>query len=180
MNYELSISEQQREFVAKESRIFTVTKSIEIDYGHRVPNHRSKCCNVHGHRGKIEVTVQGPLHSSGSDEDMVVDFGDIKVALEQEIVARLDHKFLMSVDDLALKARLDIGDTSNNRNSIGRVHYVEGFGTIQEVPGVPTAENLAFICFTLLSKSLNRDGMCVTSVRFWETPTSVAEFKKEL
>lgn len=160
--------------------LFTVTKSVEIDYGHRVPHHTSKCANVHGHRGKIEVTVRGPLAVDGrSDEGMVMDFGDVKKALNEEIVSRFDHIFIIDRCDVKLLTLLNIPGTANSRNTIGRVHYVDGFGHIQEVAGAPTAENLAFICFQLLSRRLNSGQIAVVSVRFWETPTSVAEFSKE-
>jgi 6-pyruvoyltetrahydropterin/6-carboxytetrahydropterin synthase len=38
-----------------------VTKIVEWDMGHRVPNHKSKCRNPHGHRYRLEVTIGGPL-----------------------------------------------------------------------------------------------------------------------
>ena len=34
-----------------------ITKEIEIDAAHRVPNHKSKCRTFHGHRYRIEVGV---------------------------------------------------------------------------------------------------------------------------
>ena len=44
---------------------FSITRSIGVDYGHRVMTHGSKCRSIHGHRGTIEVTCAGSaLHQS--------------------------------------------------------------------------------------------------------------------
>ena len=57
-----------------------VVKKIEIDYGHRIPNHKSKCFSPHGHRGVVEVCLSGGVISDkgNSSEGMVIDFSDIK------------------------------------------------------------------------------------------------------
>ena len=39
-----------------------ITTRLEFDAGHRIPNHKSNCKNLHGHRYAIEVTVTGPIH----------------------------------------------------------------------------------------------------------------------
>ena len=41
-----------------------ITKLLEIDMGHRIPQHKSKCFNPHGHRYKFEVGVEGELINS--------------------------------------------------------------------------------------------------------------------
>ena len=46
-----------------------VTKVIEIDMGHRVPNHKSKCKNLHGHRYRFEVAVNGELAAEQGSSD---------------------------------------------------------------------------------------------------------------
>jgi len=35
-----------------------ITKTIERDMWHRVPNHKSKCRNLHWHRYKVYVTME--------------------------------------------------------------------------------------------------------------------------
>ena len=165
--------------------------------GHRVPHHASKCCNVHGHEIKVEATVSGPLVSEGTaepDEGMVLDFGDVKAAL-QDIEKYLDHRFIMAASDMELATVLDlhIDDSTRFRNEIGWTYFVKGFGWIQEMQSVPTAENLAKLCFDLLSSRLNKSQTIqnptdpalswistvrVESVRFWETPHSVAEYSR--
>jgi 6-pyruvoyltetrahydropterin/6-carboxytetrahydropterin synthase len=163
-------------------KTFTVTKSVEFDYGHRVPNHTSKCRNAHGHRGKVEVTVEGPLVLEGDgkeDEGMVMDFGEIKRVLQEQVEKRLDHTFIISDHDWEFKAVLfSHSKVTEHVAGMGDRWYVEGFGWVQEMTGVPTAENLAYLCFCIMQKALNRGGIWVQSVRFWETPTSVAEYSQ--
>ena len=38
-----------------------ITTRMEFDAGHRIPNHKSVCKNLHGHRYAIEVTVKGEI-----------------------------------------------------------------------------------------------------------------------
>ncbi|HPP09048.1 MAG TPA: 6-carboxytetrahydropterin synthase, partial [bacterium] len=51
-----------------------------------------KCENLHGHNWKVDVTVGGEINRSG----MVIDFGILKMALEQ-VLSKLDHKYLNDI-----------------------------------------------------------------------------------
>lgn len=70
-----------------------ITKEIGIDMAHRVPNHGSKCRNLHGHRYKIEVGVDDKLITKEGDpaEGMVIDFSDLKKVMMDYIDASYDH-----------------------------------------------------------------------------------------
>ena len=159
---------------------FTVTKYIEVDYGHRVPDHKSHCRNVHGHRAKVAVTVEGPLVKGDgrSDNGMVLDFADIKRALETEIKDLFDHAFIMYRGDMEL---WDLMRPKSPRpdlfNSVATC-VVRGFGNVVLLDCIPTAENLAKVCFRRLSEVLNRPeaDIKVLQVEFWETPNSVATY----
>lgn len=161
---------------------FSVTKSVEFDYGHRVPNHGSKCCNVHGHRGKVEVLVCGMLVPEGvknSAEGMVMDFSRIKEVLTTEIHDRFDHRFLMAANDpmgARLKKAFRVLEEWMKDDTLGAIWYAEDFGWVHELPCVPTAENLAYHCYQLLTAKLNTETVKVAYVNFWETPTSVARY----
>lgn len=136
-----------------------ITRRIEIDMGHRVPNHKSKCRNLHGHRYAIEVGVFGPIQTSSgnSDEGMVIDFGDLKDLLRSEIDAKFDHAFMMFEGD-------SLADTFRGLKD-QRIVFV---------PFVPTAENFARHIFDLLSPKIGALGLHLASVKVWETPSSVA------
>lgn len=162
-------------------RYFTAVKTIEIDYGHRIPNHTSKCRNVHGHRGKIEIHVEGELIPEGDgygSEGMVIDFGDIKRIADEEITAKLDHCFVVAESDGAFKKLLISAATvaQLHQTNFGARYFVDGFGWIQEVPCVPTAENLAYLCWKVLTKRFAGTRVLIEGVRFWETPNSCADY----
>ena len=67
-----------------------ITTRLEFDAGHRIPNHKSNCKNLHGHRYAIEVTVTGPIHedNKSSDFGMVIDFSDVKQIIKDLVVDR--------------------------------------------------------------------------------------------
>ena len=111
----------------------TVTKIIEWDAGHRVPNHKSKCHNLHGHRYKMELTLSGPLIdiSGDSSEGMVFDFGDIKKVMTEKVHDVLDHGFIWYDKDPVM---------------INVVVLSKGMKYIL-VNFIPTAENLAKWCY---------------------------------
>ena len=131
-----------------------VTKQIEIDLGHRLMNHKSKCSRYHGHRYKIEVGVDDKvtIKKGVSDEGMVIDFGDLKEIMMQEIDAKFDHRFIIEKGDL-------LSDSAFR--SLG----------IIEVDFPPTAENLAKHWYLLIEPKLR-----ISYVKVWETPTSTAIF----
>ena len=38
-----------------------ITRRLEFDSGHRIPDHQSQCRHLHGHRYAIEITLQGDI-----------------------------------------------------------------------------------------------------------------------
>ncbi len=142
-----------------------ITKYIEIDMGHRVPNHKSKCRNLHGHRYKIEAGVDDVIitTSGASDEGMVIDFADIKQILMEEIDSKYDHGFCIYNKDKFLE-------------------YFERFKDKYEqkiiiVDFIPTAENLAKHWFELIEGRLKERKIKLRHIKVWETPTSTALYE---
>ena len=70
-----------------------VAKSIEIDAAHFLPNYEGKCRDLHGHRWKIELAVEGEV---GEVSGMVIDFTDLKRFLDF-IKERLDHHLINDI-----------------------------------------------------------------------------------
>ncbi|ASS77254.1 6-carboxytetrahydropterin synthase QueD [Tumebacillus algifaecis] len=68
----------------------SVTKSFTFDSAHRLDDYIGKCANLHGHTYKLEVTIKGRTDHRG----IVVDFGDIKGIVNEQIIAKYDHRFL--------------------------------------------------------------------------------------
>lgn len=143
-----------------------ITKRLEFDYGHRVPSHKSKCRSPHGHRGALEVTLEGSIQSvrGESDDGMVLDFSDIKLIAKQEVGDKWDHAFLVYKGDEVMRACLEAGECLGWR--------------IVVLSCIPTAENLANVAFETLYnayKSKYGDRLELKKVRFYETPNSWAE-----
>jgi 6-pyruvoyltetrahydropterin/6-carboxytetrahydropterin synthase len=67
-----------------------VTRSFSFEAAHELPWHEGKCKRLHGHHYRFEVTVEGPVGDNG----MVVDFDDLKQAVQAEVVDRYDHQYL--------------------------------------------------------------------------------------
>lgn len=70
-----------------------ITKQFNFETGHALHGYDGKCKNVHGHSYKLNVTVIGkpikdPTHVKNG---MVIDFGDLKKIVNQEIVDLFDH-----------------------------------------------------------------------------------------
>lgn len=141
-------------------KIMLVTKQIEIDMGHRVPNHKSKCKNLHGHRYVIEVGVDDKVIDTAgtSDEGMVIDFGDLKEIMLYHIDKVYDHSMTLFKDD-------------EFANRVGEFGLKTNF-----VDFIPTAENLAQHWFFILKKELEELNIRIKYVKVWETPTSSATY----
>lgn len=154
---------------------YIVEKEIEFDAGHRVPNHKSKCRNPHGHRYRLRTYTRGPVvtEAGSSDEGMVADFSDIKALMTHLIHDKLDHGFIVYENDVVMRRILLDGSTAEHDSGQSLPEW-----NVNVVPFVPTAENLAKWCYDRLAvpiASLN-GGLKLQCVRLWETPTSVAQY----
>ena len=141
-----------------------ITKTIEIDMGHRVPNHKSKCRNLHGHRYKIEVGVDDKIviEKGSSDEGMVIDFGDLKQIMTDYLDRVFDHGLVLYKHDPLLY--ILINDDVGKDLKIINVKFI------------PTAENLASYWYKELKELLKLRSIKIAHVKVWETPTSTAEY----
>ena len=88
--------------------MITITRKLEFDAGHRIPDHRSQCRNLHGHRYVLEITLAGEVsrESGASDNGMVMDFADVKALANEHLVSVWDHAFLVYEGDTAVRAFL--------------------------------------------------------------------------
>lgn len=145
-----------------------ITKTIEIDMGHRVPNHKSKCRNFHGHRYKIEVGVDDKLVTvqGDSSEGMVIDYSDLKQVMMEELDAKFDHGFVMYEHDIFRENFEKMRDLGNLK-----IIFVEF---------IPTCENLVMFWFDIMRRRLLQKGIMIHHVKVWETPNSTAEYSMKL
>ena len=141
-----------------------ITRRLEFDAGHRIPDHRSQCRHLHGHRYAIEITLSGDIiRQAGSPVDgMVMDFADVKKLAREHLVDAWDHAFLVYRGDHAVVTLLQ---------------SLPGHKTVV-LDLVPTAENLALIAFRILDQ-VYRDTygnhLRLERVRLYETPNCWAD-----
>jgi 6-pyruvoyltetrahydropterin/6-carboxytetrahydropterin synthase len=142
----------------------SITRRLEFDSGHRIPNHDGQCKHLHGHRYAIEVTLTGEVadHPGKADDGMVLDFGDIKRLTNQYVVEPWDHAFLVAKEDEGLVAFLA---TLPNHKTVVMEH-------------VPTVENLANAAFAILQPVFSKSfggRLELSALRLYETPNCWAD-----
>ena len=141
-----------------------ITRRLEFDSGHRIPDHQSQCRHLHGHRYAIEVTLSGDIIRQGGSpvNGMVMDFADIKTLAKQNLVDIWDHAFLVWRNDTVLLRFLE---------------SLPGHKTVV-LDVVPTAENLAAAAFRLLDRAyrdIYGNHLRLERVRLYETPNGWAD-----
>ena len=143
-----------------------IRRWVETDTGHRVPNHKSKCRHMHGHRYRWEAELEGDVVTLGgvSEEGMLMDFSDVSAILNEYIHDVVDHAFIVyERDQEALVALSHMGD--EHRTLI--------------VPFIPTAENLAKWAFEKVEPHISStygNSLKLHAFHVRETPKSWASW----
>lgn len=144
-----------------------ITRRLEFDAGHRIPDHQSQCRHLHGHRYALEITLEGAVIETAGrpDTGMVMDFSEVKRIAMQHVVEAWDHAFLVYRGDKQVAAFLAA---------------MPGHKTVV-LDRVPTAENLARLAFGILDP-LYRDAygnhLHLERVRLYETPNCWADCRR--
>lgn len=146
-----------------------ITRRLEFDAGHRIPNHNSQCKHLHGHRYAIEITLSGDIITTEgvSEQGMVMDFSDVKRIAKERVVDAWDHAFLAYRGDGVV---LDFLNTLPGHKTV-----------IMDV--VPTAENLAKVAFDLLQDAYRDtfgNHLRLERVRLYETPNNWADYSRHI
>lgn len=155
--------------------MYSITRKIECDIGHRIPDHHSKCSHIHGHRYVIEATCVGELVREGSSKDMVLDFSFLKDEMVKVIHDETDHALILSQDDPLIDVLM--ADRRNSwcgdSNSEGGTVAISDWGKIYIIKASPTAEALAEHWFYRLEQRVNArsEGQAsLLDIRVYETP----------
>jgi 6-pyruvoyltetrahydropterin/6-carboxytetrahydropterin synthase len=141
-----------------------ITRRLEFDAGHRIPNHTSQCKHLHGHRYALEITLSGDIitQEGASEQGMVMDFSDVKRIAKEQVVDAWDHAFLVYRGDTTV---LEFLNTMTGHKTV-----------VLDV--VPTAENLALVAFKLLDyayRDTYNNHLTLQRVRLYETPNNWAD-----
>ena len=141
-----------------------ITRRLEFDAGHRIPDHKSQCRHLHGHRYAIEITLSGDIIEQDGDaaNGMVMDFSQVKEIAKTHLVDAWDHSFLAYAGDRAI---------------IDFLATLPGHKTVV-LKRVPTAENLAQTAFDILDAAYRDtygNHLRLQRVRLYETPNCWAD-----
>ena len=141
-----------------------LTKIFHFDMAHVLKGYDGPCRNIHGHSYELRVTVKGnPLNDPQSPKNgMVMDLHDRKCLVNEQIVNRLDHAFVVSSsmpsDFLAVVQR--------------------DFEKVVVVDFQPTSENLILDMVNRLQKVLPQQ-VTLHKIMLQETPGSYVEWVAE-
>lgn len=141
-----------------------ITRRLEFDAGHRIPDHKSQCRHLHGHRYALEITLAGDIIRRDGDaaNGMVMDFSEVKALATRHLVDIWDHAFLVYVGDETV------------------LRFLQSMPDHKTVvlDCVPTAENLVQKAFAILD-AVYRDTygnhLRLQQVRLYETPNCWAD-----
>lgn len=139
-----------------------ITKQFTFETGHALYGYDGKCKNVHGHSYKLSVTVIGtPIDDQTNVKyGMVIDFGDLKKIVKEDIVDVFDHATVFNKNT----PHIELAEELKKRG-----HHVI------LVDYQPTSENMVIDFAQKIKKRLPKD-IALFSLRLQETETSFAEW----
>ena len=142
-----------------------ITKQFSFETGHALYGYDGKCRNVHGHSYKLDVTVIGhPINDpSHVKHGMVIDFGDLKAIVKEEIVSVFDHATVFNKNTPHVELAREL---ENRGHNVLLVDYQ------------PTSE---MMIIDFADKIMNRlpENIALHSLKLRETSTSFAEWYAE-
>ena len=117
---------------------------------HRLLHYQWKCANLHGHRWKAEVWMEGEPDAT---TDILIDYNAIK-----QVIGRFDHQIMLNAADPL-------------------VECISRFQNVIITPGEPTSELLAGLVRDDLDAYCKTQNLSarVVKVRIWESPNCYAE-----
>lgn len=129
---------------------------------HALEGYDGACRHIHGHSYKFFVTVCGepcgdPMNPKYG---MVMDFGELKRIVNEKVIDRFDHAFV-------------IRHTDTNHELTDKIS--EHFGKVIAVSYQPTCENMLSDFASAIMAELPED-VQLYSLRLHETATSYAEW----
>lgn len=139
-----------------------ITKQFNFETGHALYGYDGKCRNVHGHSYKLSVTVIGsPITDTSQVKlGMVIDFGDLKKIVKEEIVDPFDHATVFNKNTPHVELARELMDRDHK---VILANYQ------------PTSENMV-IDFAGKIKTRLPQNIQLHSLRLQETETSYAEW----
>ena len=139
-----------------------ITKQFSFETGHALYGYDGKCRNVHGHSYKLSVTVIGtPIDDNNHVKyGMVIDFGDLKKIVKEDIVDVFDHATVFNKNTPHVELTKELQDRDHN---------------VLLVDYQPTSEMMVIDFAEKIKKRLPNN-IQLHSLKLQETATSYAEW----
>lgn len=139
-----------------------ITKQFSFETGHALYGYDGKCKNVHGHSYRLDVTVIGTPISDHTNVKfgMVIDFGDLKTIVKDEIVDVFDHATVFNKNTPHVELAIELESRGHN---------------VLLVDYQPTSEMMV-IDFAEKIKTRLPSNIKLHSLKLQETATSFAEW----
>ena len=139
-----------------------ITKKFDFEAGHALYGYDGKCKNLHGHSYKLYVTVIGePINDpTNVKHGMVIDFGDLKRIVNEQIISIFDHAMVFNANS----PHKALADELREKG-----HHIIA------LPYQPTSENLVTDFAQRIQAQLPPE-VRLFSVRLCETESSYAEW----
>ncbi|MCF8273014.1 MAG: 6-carboxytetrahydropterin synthase [Flavobacteriaceae bacterium] len=139
-----------------------ITKQFSFETGHALYGYDGKCKNVHGHSYKLSVTVIGkPIKDNSNVKfGMVIDFGDLKYIVKEEIVNVFDHATVFNKNTPHIELAKELQERGHN---------------VLLVDYQPTSEMMV-VDFSKKIKNRLPNHIKLHSLKLQETDTSFAEW----
>lgn len=141
-----------------------LTKEFNFEAAHLLSGYDGLCRNIHGHSYRLFVTVIGEPNSSVDDpkRGMVIDFGDLKRIVNEQVVDRMDHALVLL-------------DSVEARESAEMLSRCCGSQKTILCGYQPTCENMLVDFAERISLQLPKE-VKLYSLKLHETATSFAEW----
>lgn len=142
--------------------VIRLTKEFSFEAAHALDGYDGACREVHGHSYRLFVTVRGTPAADPCNPKcgMVMDFGELKRIVNEQVVRPLDHAFVL------------------RRNEANAALYEElrdRFSRIVLVDYQPTCENMLADFARRIRPELPA-GVTLHALKLHETATSFAEW----
>ena len=139
-----------------------ITKKFRFEAAHALYGYDGKCKNIHGHNYNLFVTVIGiPIKNISNVKcGMVMDFGDLKEIVNNEIIEKFDHSVIFNKNTPHEKLANDL---LNDGHKVVMADYQ------------PTIEEMVMDFANKISSKLP-DDIKLHSLKLEETETSYSEW----
>ena len=139
-----------------------LTKEFTFEMAHALENYDGACSHIHGHSYHFFVTVAGEPNQDETSPKygMVMDFGDLKRIVNEVIINRYDHAFIVRA-------------TSSNIELCKAMK--EHYQKVEYVDYQPTCENMISYFADAISARLPQSVELV-ELKLYETASSCAQW----